>query len=300
MKNRSSSSLSSDDDEELSTLSRAEKFDKQANEMLANLDNEEMETAARACYEYVKDPKGEERDEYAKRICLRYLKSKKGDLELATEKVKATLQFRKDYDVEGLMTAFDDADSGLATNLQKQLSEKKFYVMGYDKEGRSTLYFIPRRTKSFDKVWHLKEAIYSMERAVACSKSRNHTINAVVDFEGFHLTKHSPPLDIAKEFLTTLRNHYAGQIHKIFLVNCPSSFSFLWKMVSPFVGTNTKSKINFVYSYKDDSALTALYDTDELPSFLAPAGTKNRELNLEEYLFELPFDESFDEVRRQR
>ncbi len=222
--------------------------DSKVQQILDNLTNDELELAARACYEYVKHPSLQDRDAYASRICHRYLESKKGNVELATEKVKKTLQFRKNYDLEGLMRAFEDDDGDdeknyYASNLQKQLSDKKFYVQGYDNEGRSTLFFIPRRTREFDKEWHLKEALYSIERAIACSQCSDYTINAVVDFSGFSLTQHSPPMDIGKEFLTTLRSHYAGQIHKIFLLDCPTSFFILWKIFSQFVGTDTRDKI---------------------------------------------------------
>lgn len=273
--------------------------DSEVLQILEQLSNEELETAARASYEYVQHPSLPQRDMFAARICRRYLDSKQGDVELATQKVKKTLHFREDYDVEGLMKAFDDSHSDYATNLQKNLSEQKFFVQGYDKEGRSTLFFIPRNTRGFDKEWHLKEALYSIERAIACSKSQDHTINAVVDFSGFSLLKHSPPIDIGKEFLTTLRSHYAGQINKIFLLDCPTSFSMLWKVFSPFVGTNTRSKIQFVTGEKNKAKLVDLYDLEEMPSFMCPKGGKNRAFDLEEYLFELKFDEAFDETLRR-
>lgn len=265
-------------------------------QVLSSLDHDEIETAARACYDYVQHPSLQTRDAYAALICQRYLESKNGDVELATEKVRKTLQFRKDLDIEGLMKAFDDPQSEYAAPLQQQLSEQKFFVEGYDKDGRSTLFFIPRNTREFDKEWHLKEALYSMERAIACSKADDFTINAVVDFSGFSLTKHSPPIDIGKDFLTTLRSHYAGQINKIFLLDCPTSFSILWTIFSPFVGTNTKSKIEFISGSSGKSKLLEFYDLEEMPSFMCTGGQKNRELDMEEYLFGLRFNQAFDEA----
>jgi len=272
--------------------------DPNVQEMLARLSTDEVETAARATYEYVKHPSLQTRDAYAARVCRRYLESKHGDVDLATEKVKSTLQFRRDYDLEGIMKAFEDPNSDYAAPLQKNLSDRKFYVQGFDREGRSTLFFIPRCTRSFDKEWHLKEALYSIERAIACSKAGDSTINAVVDFSGFSLTKHCPPIDIGKEFLTTLRSHYAGQINKIFLLDCPTSFSMLWTIFSPFVGTNTRDKIKFLSGDNSKSELTDLYDLGEMPSFMCPGGKKNRELDIEEYLFDIPFDQAFDDTHQ--
>lgn len=270
--------------------------------VLASLSTEELETAARACYEYVQHPSLPTRESYASRLVQRYLQSKKGNIELATIKIRQTLQFRKEYDIEGLMKAFqqDDHDDNkphhdYARHLHEHLSEKKFYVQGFDKQGRSTLFFVPRHTQGFDKEWHIKEALYSIERAIACSRCSDSTINAVVDFAGFSITQHAPPLEIGKEFLTILRSHYAGQIHKIFLLDCPTSFFILWKLLSQFVGTDTRDKIEFISGDASKAKLLSLYDIEEMPPFMCVGGGKVREFNVEEYLFEQSFDEAFDE-----
>lgn len=286
------------------------RHDSSVRTILANLSVEELETAARACYEYVQHPSLQTRDEYASRLVHRYLQSKKGNVELAIIKIRQTLQFRMDYDLEGLMKAFplednanDDHDDNnsntsktdpdYATQLHKHLAEKKFHVQGFDKQGRSTLFFIPRRTRGFDKEWHIKEALYSMERAIACSRCSDATINAVVDFAGFSITQHAPPLDIGKEFLTILRSHYAGQIHKIFLLDCPTSFFILWKLLSQFVGTDTRDKIEFISGEASKTKLLSLYDIEEMPPFMCVGGGNVREFNVEEYLWERTFNEAF-------
>mmetsp|Transcript_53398 Transcript_53398/g.129927 ORF Transcript_53398/g.129927 Transcript_53398/m.129927 type:complete len:397 (+) Transcript_53398:160-1350(+) len=182
--------------------------------------------------------------------------------------------------------------------LKSHLKHQKYVVQGYDKDGRSTLYFVPRNVQSHDMEWTMKEAIYSIERAVACSKSKDKTINAVVDFSGFNLSKHSPPVDVGKEFLMTLRSHYAGQIHSIYLVNTPFSFNIIWKIFSPFVGTQTRDKIKFWSNAsnkkRNPSSLLDLYDIDQLPNWLVNGGGSNRAFDIDEYLHELSFDEAFD------
>ena len=261
-----------------------------------NLTDEELEMAARTVYDYIQHSSPSTRDLYASYVCQRYLMSKKGNVKVATQKVKKTLQFRREQDIEALMTAFEHPQSETAHQLYTQLKAKKFYVQGYDNEGRATLYFVPRHTTHFDKEWHLKEALYSIERAVACSKATDSTINAVVDFSGFSLLAHSPPMDIGKEFLTTLRSHYAGQIHKIFLLDCPTSFYMLWRIFSPFIGTDTRSKIEFLSGPTQKMALLNTYPLNELPTFVHPEGGMVRELDVDEYLFELPFNQAFGET----
>jgi len=262
--------------------------------VLSQLSPDEIEIAALACYEYMKHPEVTRREHYAKRIILRYVRSKK-NVATALNKLKATLSFRKSMDIVGLVKSFDEDSSGeYATSLQKQMASKKMYVQGYDKSGRSTLFFIPRLTQGHDSEWTLKEAVYSIERAIACSKSEDGLINAVVDFSGFSVTKHAPPLEIGKQFLTTLRNHYAGQIHRIFLLDTPMSFSLFWKIFRPFIGSKTKAKIQFLSGNKKVQ-LNELYEKEEVPSWMLANGKKNLALDLDEYLLKIPFHCAFDE-----
>lgn len=298
--------------------------------ILSQLTPTELETAALACYEYIKDSDPALRQQYARRIVLRYVESKKGKTELALEKVRKTLKFRLDFGIEDLVTVFDsdlgldekdtlnpDSDScsssscsigtsastvgpkerrsHVAEQLEHHLSSKQFFVQGYDREGRATLYFVPRNVRGHDSEWTVKEAIYSIERAIASTRSKDQTINAVVDFTGFSVAKHSPPLDIGKQFLTTLRSHYAGQIHQIYLVDTPLSFHILWKIFSPFVGTQTRDKIKFINGARSKQRdLATVYDIEQVPAWLIPGGKSNRPLDVDEYLHKLRFDEAFD------
>ena len=278
------------------------------NFIISRLSAQELETAARSSsYAYLKNPVPSQRNQFARRIVQKYLESKNGDVDIALEKVKNTLKFRQGIQIDDLITAFDDnkvendedgdENNTIAEKLKKHLSSKKYFVQGYDKYGRSTLYFIPRLVSEYDLEWTLKEAIYSIERAIACSRSEDgtSTINAVVDFSGFSLSQHSPPLEIGKQFLTTLRSHYAGHINRIYFINTPFSFSFLWNIFSPFIGTNTRDKIlivNDTQSKRRD--VLDLYDLEEVPSWLVPGGENNRPLDVDEYLYELSFDTAFN------
>jgi hypothetical protein len=276
--------------------------------MISQLSEAEVEAAARVNYDYLILQTGpntpfssEERITYAKHICHRYLESKKGNKDVALSKVQATLKFRQDMDVDGLVTAFDDNNytndsptNDYAFQLEKHLGSQHMFVQGYDKELRATFFFIPRRVQHHHPEWSIKEALYTMERAIACSKCLpDKSINAICDFKDFSL-KHAPPLDVGQQFLTTLRSYYAGQVHRIFLVDAPTSFRILWRLLKGFVGTNTRSKIIFVSGEDKDQVLGEYYDPSQLPDFLK--GTKTRELNMQEYLHDTRFDQAFDET----
>lgn len=268
--------------------------EKQLDYMLGELTDDELEMAARSSYTYLKSPHTQQalKRKYAQHFALKFLRSKK-DEKKALEKMKATLQFRKEKDIDGLRLAFDDPESPYREPLQKQLESKMLKVQGFDREGRSTYIFTPRHTKSHDEEWTIKEHIYTLERAIACSTSADKTVNAVVDFNGFSALRHAPPTSIGKEFMLTLRNHYAGNVHGIYLVDAPVTFNALWNIFKPLVGTKTRGKIHFVKG--KHSKLSKFYDKEQAPEWMVPGGLKNRELDVEEYLLKSRFNESFDE-----
>jgi hypothetical protein len=254
----------------------------------------------------------------------------------ALSKLQTTLQFRQDLDVDGLRTAFsfpaETAPSSTAKNnpntltvstspedpavdvgdrfgtatttvalspyrepLLKRLADKAVYVAGYDVQGRSTFVFEPRRVVDHDDEWTIKQHVYTLERAVACSRAEDRTVNAVVNFNQFSY-RNAPPTHLGQQFFTTLRSHYAGHVHQIFLVDAPTAFYCLWTLLKPFIGRSTRSKIQFVSSESQKrSVVGRYYKASQAARWMLPHGEKNRELDLDEYLFRTPFDKAFDE-----
>jgi CRAL/TRIO domain len=265
--------------------------------MLQQLTEEEVEIAARTSHDYLGQSMAGDfthRNQHAEKMCLRYLEAKHGNEAVALSKLKATLAFRKEMDMDGLRTAFQNTSSIYRERLEQQLLAKHLYVQSFDKEGRATYCFIPRLNHGHDAEWTLKESLFTMEKAIAASeyntKGMDSTINAVVDFNGF-LVKHAPPLDVGKQFLLTLRNHYVGQVNKIYLVDAPTSFQWLWALLKNFVGQNTVSKIKFVSSTHGD--LEDLYSLEEAQPWMVEGGRNSRELNVKEYLYDLHFSRAY-------
>ena len=265
--------------------------DAQLHEILALLTDEEVETAALSSYAYSRNPFPETRCFYAKQYAKRFLSSS-GCAKKALDRMKATLRFRQNLDVDGLRNAFDGSDNDLIAPLKEHLATGSLYVEGFDKEGRSTYVFVPRKVEHHDGEWTLKSHVYTLERAIACSQADDKTVNAVVDFNGFSL-RNAPPTQVGKEFMTTFRKHYAGAINQIFLVDAPTAFLCLWAVFKPFIGVKTRNKIHFVSSRQH--RLAKLYKKNQLASWMIPDGAKNRELDVDEYLFQTPFDCAFDD-----
>lgn len=264
--------------------------------ILSELTDDEIDIAARASYRYQKNSANSNNDgekiHFASEMIQRYLTSK-SDKIIALQKLKATLQFRKDMNLNNLLQMTNDNKN----ELYNFLKDKKSYVQGYDKCGRSTYIFIPRNvTDHKDCKQTINGHVWSIEKAIACTKSIDNTVNVVVDFNNFSLYSHSPPLTVGKELMTILRNHYVGHINKIYLINPPSAFTLLWNIFKSFAGSKTKKKMIFVNTNSiDNNSINQDYTKEQVTSWMIPTGEKNRELDIIEYLDVLPFDKSFDE-----
>ena len=264
--------------------------------VIDGLSSDELEDAARTSYAYVKQPSSTNRLYYARQMARRYLESAANDQRKALEKLKKTLQFRREMDLDGLREALADPLSHYHNELENTLSPGHVYVQGYDRDGRSTYVFIPRRVQGHDPTWTIRGHIWTLERAIACSRAKDQTVNAVVDFNGFSAIRHSPPTSIGKDLMMTLRSHYVGHVNQIFLIDAPTAFLCLWACLKPFAGRCTRSKIHFVSSNRQkEKVLGRWYSPDQGAPWMMPSGKKNRELDVKEYLHSLPFDKAFDE-----
>jgi len=203
--------------------------------------------------------------------------------------MKRTVEFRREMDVDRLRlmdfrnyaaAADADGDGGrLKERIASNCRRRAAYVRSFDKDGRATYVFEPRFVDTDDHAdpnLVLKQHLYALERAVACTRSSDGTVNAVVNFRDFSATKHAPPIEIGKQFLSALRNHYVGRVHRIFVVDAPAAFYCLWALLKPFVGTSTKQKLQFVNSRRQKlGAVGALYEPEQVPDWLLPGGRKS-------------------------
>ena len=270
--------------------------DSDADHLLRCLNPEELEVAARTNYAYSQENTPKRCLYYAKAMALRYLESAKNDKVKALERMKQTIDFRREEDIDGLRRTLEDPVGQYRDQLKSELRSGHVYVQGYDRDGRSTYVFVPRRVRSHDPTWTIKGHIWTLERAIACSRARDKTVNAVVDFNGFSPVAHAPPTAIGKDLMTTLRQHYVGHVNQIFLVDAPSAFMFLWAVFKPFAGRTTRDKIHFVSSEKQkQESVGGLYNQEEAAPWMMPGGKKNRDLDIDEYLHRTSFDQAFDE-----
>lgn len=174
-------------------------------------------------------------------------------------------------------------------------------MQGYDLEGRAIFIGNPTRNVTFDDADHVRDAIYTVERAVACSetKSGQEQSIAILNYAGFNPVKHSPPMHLTKQVLSTLRNHYVGRVHRIYLIDAPWTVRTLWALVKPFAGSETRKKLVFVTGAQEKKrVMGAVLHTSQAPPWILPGGemTWKEPLDLDRYLRQLPFNKSYNEI----
>ncbi len=288
-------------------------------QMVDALSEEDREHAARSSYKYLWSSvtsKGvdtqdlsEEREFYAIEMAMRHLSSKKGNFEVAMEKFKSAIEFRKDADLDGLRLCFqadkldiDDETKQRYAFYREKLEDRmltgRVYVCGYDKCGRAIYTIYAARTKDFDPDWFLKESLYNFERALACTERQSggaeQSITVIGNYTGFQ-SKHAAPMAISHEFMNCLRQNYPGRVKRVYLLNTPTSFLFFWSILKPFIGTDTRKKITFISNDRQrETSFSELISVDQATPWMLEGGHKKRDFDAIEYLRQSPFDEAFD------
>lgn len=264
--------------------------------IMAALSEEEKEVAARSSYAYLQQSiSGDlsKRDVYASDMAQLYLDSKKNDWNLALTKLRETLIFRQKNNLDKLRLE--------PHRLHQNLSQRLVYVRGYDRDGRALWIGVPRETKNHEGSATIESAVFTMEKAIAYSQNKGHEqVTAIPHYAGIDKMKDKQPLSVARQVMDTLRRHYVGRVHRIYLVDAPWSLRTIWGMLKPFAGQATREKVVFVTGDSEkESVLGPILDPDQASEWMLPQHRKemasSHNFDLRAYLDETPFDKTFGE-----
>lgn len=243
---------------------------------------------------------------------LRHYRAEKGDLSEAVRKIKATLRWREEFDVEDIKRCFDAWDgtcdagtpspesqkkrNALAEVIAHENETGKAYCRGYDKEGRAILYLTPGKENSTDEYNNMRHLVYHLERAIACTRAHSgrEKICIVIGYEGFRLAR-APPPSTVRHTLTILQGHYPERMHRAYVCDPPLAFRAFWGVIRHFVDETTLEKIAFCAGKEGQRLLERDFDTATTERQAGGTNKHLREYNSREFLFRTPFDCTFDE-----
>jgi hypothetical protein len=174
----------------------------------------------------------------------RYLRARSWDLAKATQMLKATVEWRREYlhpvlhTKEGLEEVMEQAQKG------------KLIRRGVDRDGHPVLIMRPRLEHSKDKDKRLRHFAFHMEDAVEAAKERN--LEKMV----WIIDQRDAPGGISdaglgKATLDILQNHFPERLRVALIIEPSWAFWAFFKIISPFIDPVTKAKIVFV-SGKDE------------------------------------------------
>jgi len=226
---------------------------------------------------------------------LRHFRAEKGDTEKAIEKIKATLQWRQEFQVDKIVNCMaEGGDETIRKSIENDNKDGKIYVRSYNKEGRAVLLLRPGADTVHKEHEGMVHLVYNIERAIRCTeKNGKEKIIVMIDYKGFNL-RDAPPLSTSKLTLSILQDHYPERMLRFYLLNPPMMFRIFWNIVKPFIDPVTKQKIVFCHG---NAGKKAIEDSFEDMDKLEPCahGTGNpRDFDSKEYL-STPMNKAFDE-----
>eukprot|EP00698_Gefionella_okellyi_P010966 TRINITY_DN2875_c0_g1_i1.p2 TRINITY_DN2875_c0_g1~~TRINITY_DN2875_c0_g1_i1.p2 ORF type:complete len:335 (-),score=55.23 TRINITY_DN2875_c0_g1_i1:1163-2122(-) len=167
----------------------------------------------------------------------RYLEARGWSVGKADKMLRATLQWRfLEYRPMDILLA--DVAEIAATGTA--------YVNGFDKQNRPVVYIRSRREKDGDAsqkykffMHVLEDAISKMDASLGVSKT-----TWFIDFANWGSGQTSAKFCL--DVLSALQNHYPERLGSCFIVNAPWVFSALWRILTAFMDSRTKEKVQFI------------------------------------------------------
>lgn len=151
----------------------------------------------------------------------RFLKVKGENVKKAAKHLRNCLNWRDSLGIDNL----------IADEFSAELAEGVAYVSGHDDESRPVLIFRIKQDHSqklFTRllVFTLEVAIQTMAKSVE---------QFVILFDASFFRSASAFMNILLASLKIVADYYPGRLHKAFVIDPPSLFSYLWKGVKTFV-----------------------------------------------------------------
>ncbi|XP_010523158.1 PREDICTED: phosphatidylinositol/phosphatidylcholine transfer protein SFH6, partial [Tarenaya hassleriana] len=190
-------------------------------------------------------------EKFCNRACVeRFLRAKGDNVKKAAKMLRACLSWRSSLGVESL----------IADEFTAELAEGSAYVAGYDDESRPVLVF--RIKQSYQKLRSQKMLIrlvvFTLEVAISAMSKKSQQF--VILFDASFFGSASSFMNVLVATLKIVAENYPCRLHRAFVIDPPSLFSYLWKGVRAFVELSTVTMVVSSLDYQDS------FDYDDFSS----------------------------------
>ncbi|KAH7909020.1 CRAL-TRIO domain-containing protein [Hygrophoropsis aurantiaca] len=209
---------------------------------------------------------------------LRFLRARKFDINESKKMLKNCQHWRQTVGGVGLDQLYKDLDP---YDYPERKEVFKSWSMYFHKKGRplNIQFFgglnLPELYKHItpEKHWHaIVVNADSLIREVlpAASRAAGRPIGqglVVVDLKGFGLSQFWQVKSLARDSFQISQDYYPETMGQLAIVNAPSSFTFIWGIVKPWLSKETVAKVDILGS-DYQKVLLDLVDAENLPEVL--------------------------------
>lgn len=153
----------------------------------------------------------EERMWLTRECLLRYLRATKWNLIQATQRIRSTLIWRREY----------GTDRFTADYISEENTTGKQVLLGFDNEGRPCVYLLPQYQNTIETPKRVEHVVYMLERAIDLHPPGQESLALLIDFRNTSAGG-TPSLGLAKQVLDILQNHYPERLGRALLTHCKS------------------------------------------------------------------------------
>ncbi|KAK0200359.1 CRAL-TRIO domain-containing protein [Desarmillaria ectypa] len=164
----------------------------------------------------------------------RYMRSAKWNYPDAQKRIKATIEWRRDF----------KPDLIPPDEVRIESETGKIIINGFDKDGRPIIYMRPGRENTESSPRQLRHLVWCLERAKDLMPPGQESLVIIVDYKSTTL-RTNPSISIARKVLHILQQHYVETLGRALVVNLPMILSFFYKGISPFLDPVTRDKMRF-------------------------------------------------------
>ncbi|KAG8370200.1 hypothetical protein BUALT_Bualt14G0092400 [Buddleja alternifolia] len=213
-------------------------------------------------------------EKFCNNACVeRFLKAKNDSVKKAAKQLKNCLAWRDSIGTDNL----------IADEFSAELAEGIAYVAGNDDELRPVMVF---RIKQDYQKFHSQKLftrllVFTLE--VAIQTMVKNVEQFIVLFDASFFRSASAFMNMLLATLKIIADYYPGRLHKAFVIDSPSLFSYLWKGMRPFVElspfTSVVSSLDFEESLEFNDftsyprAASQRFDTASISSSSSKLGS---------------------------
>ncbi|XP_038991637.1 uncharacterized protein LOC120114938 [Hibiscus syriacus] len=205
---------------------------------------EKMNKRVQSVLQLVKkqSPLTPKQEKFCSNACVeRFLRAKGDNVKRAARHLRACLAWRESVGTENLT----------ADEFPTEIAEGAAYIAGHDEESRPVM--VLRMKQDYSKFHSPKQftrlLVFTLE--VAISTMPKNIEKFVLLFDAGFFRSASAFMNLLLAALRIVGEYYPGRVHKAFVIDPPSLFSYLWKGVRPFLELSTATLVVSSLDYEE-------------------------------------------------